>query len=208
MCIKGRRDDPFKLPLCVSSYTKCCWCLYLVRKPPAINGFNSRSQLLVSSYMDSWDESNNPCCNLVEMWWTFNLPQNQRGDRGMSHWSPFIRFDHVALTELHQQRQQDPQGDLEGLSDMVVVEGEDRESLPVGSGGVALVVVVVLPISRRRVISHSRSSGATRRRDGDEEEQQQRKKPRQDRQAGTGAAPQQHSHVCRRSVGTSDELGS
>lgn len=84
---------------------------------------------------------------------------------------------------------------------MVVVEGEDRESLPVGSGGVALVVVGVLPISRRRVISHSRSSGATRRRDGDEEEQQQREKPRQDRQAGTGAAPQQHSHVCRRSVG-------
>lgn len=49
----------------------------------------------------------------------------------------------ASLTKFHQQGQEDPQRDLEGLPDVVVVEGEDGESLFV-SGGVTLVMGVLI----------------------------------------------------------------
>lgn len=40
----------------------------------------------------------------------------------------------MPLTEFHEQSQKDPQRDLEGLPDVVVVEGEDGENLLAACG--------------------------------------------------------------------------
>lgn len=103
----------------------------------------------------------------------------------------FIHFDHVSLTKLHQQCQEDPQRDLKGLPDVVVVEGQDGESLFVRSG-VSWMVGALVPlralISQRRVVS--RSCSTTRRGKGNQEEQHN---PRSERHTRTGAPPQ-HGH--------------
>lgn len=119
----------------------------------------------------------------------------RRGKEVQIHFScrkySFIHFDHVSLTKLHQQCQEDPQRDLKGLPDVVVVEGQDGESLFVRSG-VSWMVGGLVPlrslISRRRVVS--RSCSTTRRGNGNQEEQQN---PRSQRHTRTGAPPQ-HSH--------------
>lgn len=123
------------------------------------------------------------------------LAKGGRGIQIIYHFScreySFIHFDHVSLTKLHQQCQEDPQRDLEGLPDVVVVEGQDRESLFVRSG-VSWMVGALVPlqglISRRRIIS--RSCSTTRRGNGNQEEQQN---PRSERHTRTGVPPQ-HSH--------------
>lgn len=76
------------------------------------------------------------------------------------------------LTELHEQGQQDPQRDHEGLPDVLVVEGEDGESLLV-SGGVSLVVGVLRRVSGwtpRRLVA-PRHNNKTPGGYGEEEEQ-------------------------------------
>lgn len=47
--------------------------------------------------------------------------------------NPSVMMPQALLTKFHQQGQQDPQRDLKGLPDVVIVEGEDGESLFVGS---------------------------------------------------------------------------
>lgn len=52
-------------------------------------------------------------------------------------------WSHVSLTKFHEQSQEDPQRDLERFPDVLVVEGEDRESFP---AGVSLVMRVLLSL--------------------------------------------------------------
>lgn len=127
------------------------------------------------------------------LWTTFrsghSLPKGGTGVQ-IYHFSckeySFIHFDHVSLTKLHQQCQKDPQRDLKGLPDVVVVEGQDGESLFVRSG-VSWMQGALVPL-RGRVVSSSCST--TRRGNGNQEEQQN---PRSERHTRTGAPPQ-HSH--------------
>lgn len=132
------------------------------------------------------------------LWTTFNsghsLPEGGKVGNPLSFFLQgilFIHFDHVSLTKLHQQCQEDPQRDLKGLPDVVVVEGQDGESLFVRSG-VSWMVGGLVPlralISRRRGVS--RSCSTTRRGNDNQEEQQN---PRSERHTRTGAPPQ-HSH--------------
>lgn len=138
----------------------------------------------------------------TRIFWTLNhlqfRPFLARGGKEvqiLDHFScreySFIHFDDVSLTKLHQQCQEDPQRDLKGLPDVVVVEGQDGESLFVRSG-VSWMVGALVPlrglISRRRVVS--RSCSTTRRGNDNQEEQQN---PRSERHVRTGAPPQ-HSH--------------
>lgn len=87
---------------------------------------------------------------------------------------PSNKLSRASLTKFHEQGQQDPQRDLEGLPDVVVVEGEDGESLFV-SGGVTPVMGVLIRhhgwISPRPVVV-SRNIISTGGGGGDEREQQ------------------------------------
>lgn len=135
-----------------------------------------------------------------KLWTTFSsghsLPEGVKGYKSLiifpaGNIHSFIHFDHVSLTKLHQQCQEDPHRDLKGLPDVVVVEGQDGESLFVRrrvSWMVGALVPLRGPISRRRVVS--RSCSTTRRGKGNQEEQQN---PRSERHARTGTPPQ-HSH--------------
>lgn len=80
---------------------------------------------------------------------------------------------HVSLTKFHEQSQEDPQRDPEGFTDVVVIEGEDGESLFVNSG-VSLMMGVLSCLSGwippRLVVS--RNHITTRGGDRDEHEQQ------------------------------------
>lgn len=70
--------------------------------------------------------------------------------------NPSVMMPQALLTKFHQQGQQDPQRDLKGLPDVVIVEGEDGESLFVGSWVSVIVGVLVRRqgwISPRRVAS-------------------------------------------------------
>lgn len=77
-------------------------------------------------------------------------------------------MDHVvSLTELHEQGQEDPQGDLKRLPDVLVLEGEHGERLLVRAGVAPAMGVLLLRhlsrISPRRVAPRGR----------DEEDQQE-----------------------------------
>lgn len=76
----------------------------------------------------------------------------------------------MELTKFHQQREQDPQGDLEGLPDVVVVEGQHGESLLV-SGGVGLLMRVLLSHRTPAGFVAPRSNTSTLGGDGEEKQQ-------------------------------------
>lgn len=95
----------------------------------------------------------------------------------------------LALTKFHEQGQEDPQRDLEGLPDVLVVEGEDGESLLV-SRGVVLVVMGV-PLRRSgwtspRLVALRVNNITTR---GGNRHENEQKNAQKDPQTWTGSPP-------------------
>lgn len=101
-------------------------------------------------------------------------------DQIMQHLADVLGLPDAAwgiwLTQFHEQRQKDPQRDHEGLTDVLVVEGEDGESFPVLRGVPRVIMGIIQAVSGwmpQRLVGSCRSIGARRYYHRHENQQQQ-----------------------------------